>query len=836
MNQRTPQSPAPAHGRFAAMLDGLSRDVHYAFRTLLRAPVAAATIVVTVSLGLGLVAAVFTILNTMIFRVDEVRNPHELFGIERPAGTPERFTRDRYEALLRDTDSFVDAFATTADVQAWIEGVRREGRLVTGNFFSMLGVSAWRGRALTPADDEPGRPPVIVLSHRSWVQHFGSDPGVVGRTYRVNGTAFEVIGIMPERFRGLEVIAAPDFWAPLSTIDLVPNIGEGGQASNDVNVVGRLGPGVSTGQAVAQLVAWDASQLAVEARAGDPPTASLVLTPRAGTVPRPAEAMLVFMPLFFAFGLILLIGCANVANLLLARLVTRQREIGIRLAIGASRRRVVWQLLTESLVLALIAAALAFGISRVVLNGIVYAITTSFPPEIGNLRMSVPPADWRVVAFLVVAAMASTVLFALGPALRATRLQVARVIHGGLLGGGPPGRARDALVTLQVTGSVLLLICAALFLRGTWAAATRDPGVRVADIVNVSVLNEERRAAIVEAVRGDPSVETVAAAWPGFPGSVPAYGEGATGKQVVRYQFVSPEFFGVLDIDVVRGRAFTDTERSPNEAVALVSETVARELWPGSEAIGQTLRVEPDPTIGRPADAPPLAPQTSEDPLLQARTAVVIGVTRDVVGFQIGGIRFGRTGVYMPIDAAAATTALVTRVRGDAGVARRELVDRLAAIDPNMAEVSMLATLARTDTYILGTSFWLTLVLGALALLLTLSGLFSVLSYLVEQRTREIGVRMALGASRRTIGALVLWQSAKPVGIGVVVGGVLTIGLSAALLATPAAEQIGATVQLFDPIAYGASLLLIVVACAGAALAPALRAGRVNPLAALRQD
>ena len=149
MDHRTPQSPAhaPTRGRFAAVLDNVSRDIGYACRTLLRAPLAAATIVVTVSLGLGLVAAVFTILSSMVFRVDEVRNPHELFGIERPNGIPEPFTRDQHEALLRDTDIFVDAFATTADVQAWIEGVRREGRLVTGNFFSMLGVSAWRGRA-----------------------------------------------------------------------------------------------------------------------------------------------------------------------------------------------------------------------------------------------------------------------------------------------------------------------------------------------------------------------------------------------------------------------------------------------------------------------------------------------------------------------------------------------------------------------------------------------------------------------------------------------------------------------------------------------------------------
>src|SRR5882672_413549 len=842
MNHPTAQSPArvPASSRFVGVLDGLHRDVRYASRTLLRAPLAAATIVVTVALGLGLVAAVFTILNAVVFRVDEVRNPHEIFGVERlrsAVAEPEKFTRAQYEALLRETDVFADAFASTSDAQAWIEGVRREGRLVSGNFFGVLGVSAARGRALTPSDDEPGRPPVMVLSHRAWVQQYDADPNVVGRTYRVNGTSFEVIGVTPERFRGLEVVAAPDFWAPLSTLDLFRQPGERAESSG-LDVVGRLEPAMSSGQAVARLVAWDA-QRAEEERSGERAAASLVLTPRPGTIPRPAEAMLVFMPLFFAFGLILMIGCANVANLLLARLVARQREIGVRLAIGASRRRVVWQLLTESLLLALIAAALAFAISRIVLTGIVYALTTSFPPDIGNLRIAVPPADWRVALFLVIAAMASTVFFALAPALRATRSEVTRSIHGQIVSGSRRGSARDALVALQVTGSVLLLVCAAMFLRSAWAAATRDPGVRTADVVNVAVLDEQKRGAILEAVRDDPSVAAVAASWPGFLGGLagaPAYGEGANGKSVVKYQFVSPEFFGVLGIEVVRGRGFADTERNPTEAVAVVSESVARALWPGSDALGQVLRVEPDPTIGRPASAPPLAAQPSDDPMLRARTAVVIGVTRDVAGFQVGGIKLAGAGVYMPVSAEAASTALITRVRGDAERIRYALVDRLAAIDPNMAEVSTLGNLARTDTYILGISFWLTLALGSLALLLTLSGLFSVLSYLVEQRTREIGVRMALGATNRSIGGLVLWQAARPVGIGALLGCTLTLGLGAALLATPAAEQIGSTVRLFDPIAYGASLLCIVAACAGAALAPALRAGRVNPLAALRQD
>ena len=326
---------------------------------------------------------------------------------------------------------------------------------------------------------------------------------------------------------------------------------------------------------------------------------SLVLEPRLGTVPLPADAMLVFMPLFFAFGLILMIGCANVANLLLARLVARQREIGIRLAIGASRRRVIWQLLTESLLLALVSAALAFGISRLVLEGVVYAVTSTFPPDIGNLRLAVPSADWRVVLFLVAGAMVSTVFFALAPALQATRVELVRAIRGEVLRDGRPGRARDALVALQVTGSVLLLICAAVFLRSSWAAATIDPGIRMAGIVNVRILNEQKRATILDVVRSEPSVAAVAASWPGWLGgwAAPAFAEGASGKSTVTYQFVSPSTSACSASTRARTRLHA-TERNTNEAVAVVSETVARQLWPGIDAVGQILRVEPDPRSG----------------------------------------------------------------------------------------------------------------------------------------------------------------------------------------------------------------------------------------------
>jgi predicted permease len=797
----------------------------------------ALTIVTTVALGLGLVAVVFTILNAAVFRADDVRNPQDLFAINRPRSDnaePETFTRSQYETLLRETSVFSEAFATTSDVQAWIEGRRREGRFVTGNFFHVLGVSAARGRTLTRSDDEPGGAPVLVLSHRAWSQQYASDPDVVNRTIRANGTSFQVVGVMPEDFRGLEVIAAPDFWAPLSALDQM-RPAQGREDSAGVQIIGRLKPDLSRGQALAQLLAWDSRRAAETSVVR--PTASLELESKTGTVPLSAEAMLAFMPLFFAFGLILMIGCANIANLLLARSVARQREIGIRLAIGASRRRIISQLLTESLLLALVSAALAFGISRLVLAGVVYAVITTFPPDIGNIRLVAPPADWRVALFLMAGAMASTLVFALAPALQATRVELVRAVRGEVVRDARPGRARNTLIALQVTASALLLICAAVFLRSSWAAATVDPGIRTAGVLGIRVVDEQRRGAILDLVKRDPSVESVAASWPGWLGGLgglPALAQGDSGKTSVTYEFVSPEYFDVFGISLVRGRRFGDTERSSSAAVAIVSESVARQLWPGIDPIGQVLRVEPNPLVSAGEGAS--AAKDPNDPKLQAPSVVIVGVARDVPGFRLGAMRLGGAGVYLPITAETGTTSLIAHVRGDAERGRQTLVDRLAAIDPNMAEISTMRTIARAEVYLLAIPFWLTLILGALALLLTLSGLFGVLSYLVEQRTREIGVRMALGATSRSIASLVVSQSARPVGVGLLMGGSLTAALGAVLLTTPAAAQIGSSVDLFDPLAYAVGLFWIVAACLCAALIPALRAARIDPVGALRQD
>jgi predicted permease len=823
--------------RGTALVDGVVRDVLYACRSFRRAPLVALTIVTTVGLGLGLVAVVFTFLNAGLFRVDDVRNPQELFAVERQrsaSAEPERFTRPQYDALVRETGVFSDAFATT-DVDCRIDGRNMEGSLVTGNFFHVLGVSAARGRTLTPSDDDRGGGPALVLSHRAWSRHFGSDPGVLSRSVLVNGVPFQIVGVMPESFRGL-VVAAPDFWAPLALVGHFRRVQAGREDSVGIGIIGRLTPGLSRGQALAELLVWDSRRAA---SAVEKPTSNLVLEPKPGTAPLSTETLLLFTPLFFAFGLILLIGCANVANLLLARGVARQREIGIRLAIGASRRRIVVQLLTESLLLALMSAGLAFGISRLVLEAVIYAVTSTMPPDLGDVRLAIPPGDWRVAVFLVAGAIVSTMFFALAPALQATRLELVRAVRGEVVRDARPGRARNVLVALQVTASVLLLICSAVFLRSALAAATIDPGIRAADAVMVDVPNEQIRSAVLDAVRRDPSVTSVAASWPGALGppraalaeaSASAKATSDTsadtrGKSAVGYKFASPEFFSVLGIDIVRGRGFAQTERSASVAVAVVSESAARQLWPSRDAVGEVLRLEPDPK--RESMRP-------DEPPLLSHTFVVVGIARDVRGLRFASLN--EAVVYLPTNVDAAKTSLTLRVQGDPERARLALAERLTAIDPSMGEVLTLRLIVRMATYFLELAFWLTLALGALALLLTLSGLFSVLSYLVEQRTREIGVRMALGATSRSILALVLSQSARPVGIGLLVGSSLTAALGAALLATPAAELIGSVVRLFDPVAYAASLLCIVIACACAALIPALRAGRIDPIATLRQD
>ncbi len=811
--------------RGTAFIDNTLSDVQYALRAFRRSPLAAFTIVVTVATGLGVVAVLFTILNTFLFRVDQVPDISEMYAVERPRladGDRSLLTRPRFEALRSETSVFTDAYAALPGIDLRVDGRMMAVRLVTGNFSQVVGVDAVMGRALSVADDgRSGGNPVIVLSDKGWDRRFNRDPNVLGRTVLVNGAPFEIVGVMPAGFRGLKV-SAPDLWAPLSQLAQFRPGHRGREDSVGVEIIGRLRPGVSMENARAQLAAWDSNQSAATV---DRRAMTIELVPRRGTIPQQMEAVAIFTPLFFAFGLILLIGCANVANLLLARGVARQREIGVRLSLGASRHRIVRQLMTENVLLAMAAAVGGYLVSRLALEGSVYWVMRTIPVDLGDVNLNVPAADWRVGLFLVVAATASTALFALMPALQATRVEPVRALRGELVKDARPGRARNALIGVQVFASTLLLICAAIFLRSTIASSRFDPGLRTADTVVIDVINEPKRAAMLQAIATESTITAYAAVRPDMLGQPRnAFADTGAGKTPVAYKFVSGSYFDVFDIPIVRGRPFTAAERDEHQVV-IVSESVARALWPNRDGVGESFRLEEDLTTGTPPrdDAPP-----------PPRMVTVVGVSRDVPGFRFSDDR--HAGIFVPTSLDVPKTSVVARVNGDPDLARQTLIDHLTRIDPNMGMIVTMRSVARLETFFLKIAFWVSLILGGLALLLTVSGLFSVLSYLVEQRTREIGVRMALGATSQKVTQLVLAQTTRPVMYGLLAGAGLAAALATALIATPFGAFITKIVHVTDPVAYAASLIVIVAACLLAAWIPAARAARVDPMQTLRQE
>jgi predicted permease len=861
--------------RGTGFIDDLVRDVTYACRGFRRAPLSALAIVLTIAVGLGLVACVFTLYDAS-FLGNAVTRPDELFVVRRPPTPGARvwmpFTQPQYEALRRDTNVFSGVLAATAGtVDARIDGRTATCRLVTGNYFQVLGVRPALGRALTPDDDQGAGGAVMVLSDRGWHRLFAGDPAVVGRTSIVNGARYAVVGVMPADFRDFDFV---DCWAPLSLLNEFHRASATGQPIDPgtrLEVIGRLAPGVSREVATAALTAWAAANPDITPPSWNPDapkSISLLSIADASRVMTAISGLLLFVPLFFAFGLVLVIGCANVANLLLARGVARQREIGIRLSLGASRRRVIRQLLTECLLLAFAAAVGGFIVSRLILAGAVQILATTLPPALADrFALAVPAVDWRVVVFMLSGAIVSTVLFGLGPALRATRPELTRAVRGDTMTDLRPARARNALIVVQVAASAILLITSIVFLRSALAAEAADPGVRTSDTLMASIADESQRAAVVRAASADPVVSGLAASWPdalhamaplGVKLSAPATGGPAGTRgvgtaraadsravELVTFKFVSPEYFALLDIDVLQGRTFTPQEHTLDARVAVVSDSTARRLWPKGDALGQVVHLERVISGG----GPDAHPNTVDGDFS------IVGVVRDVgaslapiVSMQHGIDLFEMPGpaAYVPVGLDTAGTSLTLRVRGDPGQAREHLTRALTSIDPTMGHIETTKAVARTKAYVLWIAFWTTVLLGALALGLAASGLVGVLSYVVAQRTREIGVRKALGATTGDVVRLVLTQSARPVVMGLVVGGGLAILLARVLMATPLAAisaPLGATalqlndiVRVFDPVAYAASLLCIIAACLPAALVPAIHAARVDPLQSLREE
>jgi len=801
------------------LLEELGQDIAYAMRGFRRAPTFVVTVVATIGVGLGLLVTVFTLFDAYVLRPISARDPAALYEMSWHSRDRawHAFTAEQYERLRTAALGFSQTFAFQ-NLVTRINGRPMVGQLVTGNYFDVVGVPPAIGRTLGPSDDvAPDNGRVIVLSYETWRGQFAGDSSVLGRRVLINGVPLTIVGVAAKGFGGLSSWPY-QFWTPLTMAGPLSGwtrINTILKTSENTHIVGRLAPGVGPEQVAARMRAWlrveTANRASLE-RAND-----VMMEPRGTPIPLTPEILGVFGPIAIAFGLVMLIACANVANMMLARALARQREIGIRLALGAGRRRLVRQLLTESIVLSIPAGLVGLLVSRAAISLGTRAMFATVPPDYAPYLRAVDlSADLRVLAFVLGGAIVAAVAFGLVPALRATRPDVVRASRGDFDTPFRPSRLRNALIVAQITMSVLLLICAGVLLRAARGIDRLDPGIRTSDVVQVEVLDRSR-AKVLATLALEPGVRAVASAmhYP-LDGLLPGLRVKAAGDSSARvsYNIVSRDYFSAIGLSIVRGRGFTEDEARGGAPVALVSEGAAASMWKGADPVGQTISVA-DAVGGR---------------MASYRTATVLGVVSDAAPGWIG-MNPRSPVVYYPEPINANGSAILIRVAGDAATMRDRL-DRLmmAADSGSVQEIHTLSASLAVQSYPFRAAYWVASVVGVLALLLTVTGVYGVMGYVVAQRRREFGIRMALGASPVALVALVLRHAMRLAIVGFVVGGVFALGVSRGF----ASLLYG--VDSYDPLGYALGAAVVLGACFVASYIPSRRAAAVDPVEALRAD
>jgi predicted permease len=811
-------------------MDSLRQDLRFAIRTLARTPALALLSVLTLAIGIGASATLFTWMNAVLLSpLPGTEAPQSLVEI-RGTSPSEPFISFSYPDYLelRTARSFAGVVATNeqaASLRVGRESERIWTQLVSGNFFEVLGVAPMLGRAFRPGEDEaPMRDAVVVLGHGLWQRRFGSDPGIVGREVGINGRAFTVIGVAPPEFRGSVIGLSFDAWVPMAMQQQMVAGGDRLQARGHrwLDILGRLAPGTTPEKARAEMEALAAS-LAREHPETNERVGFAVFTLRQS--PQGAVKTLgpVFAVLGVAVGLILLIACANVANLLLARAAGRRREIAVRLAVGASRVRLVRQLLTESLVLALLAGAagvvLAFWGSGMLLA---FVPAADFPV---GLELGV---DLRALAFALAVSVVTGVLFGLAPALRSSRSDVVHAIKddgGAVAGGRSRSRLRGGLVVAQVALSLVLLTSAGLLLKSLRAAARLDLGFDSQGVLLGSLdlfgagYDEERgrtfARALLAAARALPGVESATLAR-----RVPLSfgGTSSTGVRVVGYEpppsestwayydKVGPRYLETLRIPLLAGRDLAEADDLAAPRVLVVNETMAARYWPGREALGGRVRVNDDwyTVVGvakdiryRRLDEP--AQPVMYLPLLQSWSDAFTLHLRSTAD---------------PLALAPAVRQEVARL--DAGVP----LHAVRTLEENLKAATLPQRLAGT----------LVSVFGAIAVLLAAVGLYGVLRNAVVERTREIGIRVALGGERKDVLRLLLVPALRLSAVGVALGAALALGLGRLL------SKLLLGVSPSDLPTYAAVGALMMGVTLVATLLPAWGATRLDPALALRKE
>jgi predicted permease len=536
-------------------------------------------------------------------------------------------------------------------------------------------------------------------------------------------------------------------------------------------------------------------------------------------LPWNSETIALFLPAGIAFGLVLLICCVNVANVMLARGIARQREIGVRLALGAGRGRLIRQLFTESMLLALPAAGLGLWLSRVTLDAGVRIVIGTVPPDIAAMLRFVPmEPDLRVFGFILLAALASAIVFGLAPAIQATRPNLVQASRGDFDTDFGSGRARNLLIVAEVAACALLLIVTGVLLRGADRATNTDPVIHTAGSLQLTI-NDSDRVETVRRLRAVPGVREVAAMEPtvvdGIYPSVAVKVPGSARITRVYSSYVDSAYFQVSGVAIRRGRKFTGAETMDTTPVVIVSEAAAEFFWPKMNPIGQMLE------LANPA------PKGSR--LARLRMARVVGVAQNVPPGWIG-IDRRSPAIYYP--ATAESNGMHLLVHGDDARALKERIDR-ALTDANPRSIHQINTL---DDYLaiqvwpFKAFSWLATGIGVIALILTVIGIYGVLSYVVAQRTREIGIRMALGGGMDSVVGLIMRQVGRKAALGVAIGVLLALGVSKLL------SSVLVVVDSFDVVGYGLGIGVVLCGALVAALAPARKASRVNPAIALRAE
>jgi predicted permease len=797
-----------------AWLESWKQDVRYALRGFRRSPAFALGVVATIGLGLGVNTTMFTVMNSYALRPYAVRDPHALYGFfwSTKKGGSHNLSWQQYQDLGRQPAPFSEVLAYWS-FPAQIEGATVLGEAVSSNYFGMLSAPIALGRPLLPQDNGP----VMIVSYMTWRNRFGSDPALLGRKIYVRGQPFDVVGIAAPGFEGVDSFPV-GLWIPArmasSVLDGDPfAVGQTG----NLRLIGRLLPGVSAKAAQAPLLVW--------IRHFEPAAIGIEMLSHATAVPINRDTLAMFLPLLVAFGLVLAIACANVSNMMLARALSRQREIAIRVSLGAGRARLLRQLLTESVLLALPAAATGFAISEATMSGAQRLLFTTIPPALGRLlAIEDLSPDWRVFGFLLGASVITAILFGFVPALQTIRSRIVETNRGDFSSDYRPSRLRNLLVIAQVAVCALLLISTAIVLRGEWRARAQPVGLDLRGVWDVRLI-ARHQPKVFERLSVNPDVEAVASAW-----RAPLYGAlrrlaviRSGRKEWASYNLVSPGYFAVFRIPLLRGRLFTQAEADTEAPVVMVGEGAARRLWPGQEAVGQTVQIA----------LPTVRPDPYWTRLPQFASARIVGVVRDLMsgipadlGAQANFIDF-----YFPTHAGAVgNDSVLVRLRYSSA-ARQHLEAALDRIAPNVADfLNPMDDVLALQIYPFRAAGWIAEFLAGIALVMTVSGVYGVMAYLVTQRTKEIGIRVALGADRGNILRMVLRQSAMLAAIGA------TVGIACALAVAPLFAHELAAIQPYDWLPYTATAAVVFLAAFAASFAPARLAVTIDPVRTLRCD